>query len=235
MAFRSSLFQHLRTATNAILPITCCLCEKPGEAFCQSCLRLFTSNKHLQSLSCVGCGLAKLCDCQTAGWAIDRTFALTNYTPPFDRLITDMKFHGQLYIAKNLGKLLGDFIARQLSEEGLNEFVTIPIPLSGDRFRERGFNQAAQIAKGLALANHSTKLQGLIVRQSAHRAQSLLTRKERLAHLSNAYALVGRAPIAALLVDDVMTTGATLNACAALLKQAGTQRVYAAVIGRTQR
>jgi ComF family protein len=235
MTFRSALSHHLKLASNAILPITCCLCEAPGEAFCPRCLPLLSTHSGLSSHCCTGCGLTQQCDCQLSGWSIDRTFALTDYAPPFDRLITDMKFHGQLYIAQNLGRLLGAAIASDLQELASEAIVAIPIPLSRERFLERGFNQAAQIAKGVVKKNPTLSQKPVLARQSAHRAQSLLTREERLHHLSNAYVLVSKPPRTALLIDDVMTTGATLNACANVLKNAGTLRVFVAVVGRTQR
>jgi ComF family protein len=235
MTFRSTLFHHLKRASNVILPITCCLCEAPGKAFCDRCLALFSQNGSALTFRCLGCGLIKQCDCNTTGWSIDRTFLLTDYAPPFDRLITNMKFHGQLHIAQNLGRLLGETLAATLPERISEEFVMIPIPLSRERFLERGFNQAAHIAKGVLKRIPAISQKTVIARQSAHRAQSLLTREERLAHLSNAYVLVEDPPRTALLIDDVMTTGATLNACAKVLKNAGTERVFAAVVGRTQR
>jgi ComF family protein len=111
----------------------------------------------------------------------------------------------------------------------------VPMPLSPERLRQRGFNQAFLIARGLApqLVNNT-----LLLRIQDTPAQSSLPRRERLANVEHAFAieplqrhrLKGKRIV---LVDDVMTSGASINAAALALKQAGAQHVTALVFART--
>lgn len=114
--------------------------------------------------------------------------------------------------------------------------VLLPMPLSAQRLAERGFNQALQLAKALDAAK--TQVNTLL--KLIHTApQSSLKRSERLQNLAGALAL---APLRAaslrgqnvLLIDDVMTSGATLNTAAQVLKQAGAMSVKALVFARTE-
>jgi ComF family protein len=220
------------------LPKACCLCNAKGSLLCQQCQNVVYRHR---SPSCTGCGLRQGCDCNTAGWAIDQTIALTDYEAPFDRLITALKFSGHIKIAAVLGEHMGLALAPWL--ENLPQPVALtPVPLSIRRFSERGFNQARQLAKAAQqtlnsrAAQANIQLHDYLLRQSATQAQALLDRNERLANLSGAYALANSKPKKqVVLIDDVMTTGATLNTCATLLKANGCETVWALVAARRQR
>jgi ComF family protein len=150
-----------------------------------------------------------------------------------------MKFQSQQSIGQILGSLMGKQLREIFEKEDLNptHFNLMPIPLSSARFRQRGFNQALSIANGIR-KTMPINLKMDLVRTAQTQSQSTLDRAQRLANLSNAYALANTAerhfkPIV-ILVDDVMTTGATLNTCAALLKQNGVREVWAMVAARTE-
>jgi ComF family protein len=176
-----------------------------------------------------------------ASWSVDQTVALTDYEAPFDRLITELKFRGQINIASVLGAHMGQALA-PLIQDLAQPVVLTPVPLSHRRFSERGFNQARQMATAalkainLQHAEAPIRMQEYLVRRSATQAQALLDRNERLANLKDAYSMSDTQPAKhVVLVDDVMTTGATLNACAAVLKANGCQTVWALVAARRQR
>jgi ComF family protein len=220
-----------------VLPRACCLCEELGGAICSHCSETI---KKPYSLRCHGCGLRNACDCYTELWAIDRTIALTTYTPPFDRLIADMKFQSKQSIAKILGELMGQQLSAIIDHEhiDLGQFCLIPVPLSPARFRQRGFNQALSMARSVR-KQAGVPIQTIVQRTAAKQSQSLLNRSERLANLKDTYILnldknQQKAIHCAILVDDVMTTGATLNTCAALLKQSGFNQVWALVAARAE-
>jgi ComF family protein len=223
----------LGKSLNAVLPRACHLCEAVGSALCRRCEALVRSTI---SLRCSGCGLNTACDCHVLGWKIDRTLAMASYQAPIDSLIGEMKFQSKQSIGKVLGAIMGQEFAHRLAYEtqSLDDFCLVPVPLSAARFRHRGFNQADTIAK--ALAKHlALPVRHIIARGHQLQSQSQLGRQARLLNLNQAYVLTQKSPKKVILVDDVMTTGATLNHCADLLKSAGAAEVWAMVAARTER
>lgn len=161
----------------------------------------------------------------------DATVAALAYAFPADTLVHALKFRGELALAA----CVGDVLAGRLASAEL-ETVThvVPIPLSRARLRGRGFNQAVEIARPLARrAGRQVEL-GLLERARDTPPQFDLPWAERQRNVRGAFAatrtLVG-ATVA--LVDDVMTTGATLDEAAATLKGAGAIRVVNWVVART--
>jgi ComF family protein len=155
----------------------------------------------------------------------DATVAALAYEFPADALVHSLKFRGELALAEYLGGLLRQCIA----EPDVDSVV--PVPLSASRLRDRGYNQAVEIARELA----PRKIElDLCVRDLDTPAQMDLPYAERRRNVRGAFrctrALTG-ASVA--VVDDVMTTGATLDEVAHVLKQAGAGRVVNWVVART--
>lgn len=231
-----------------VLPKACLLCEATGAHCCQRCCDLIA--RPIAQLYCTGCGLSKQCECTSPHWHVDRSLVFGNYQSPIDKLITGIKFHNRISDAAVLGQLLGRAIAVQFTPRSdklvsPERFQIVPVPLSHARLRERGFNQAERIATSVYrhLRRHWPEQtisinRSLLVRHSSGSAQSLLTRPERLSNLDHTYAMAATSkmplPAMVMLIDDVMTTGATINSCALALKQAGVKTVWAAVVARTQ-
>ncbi len=111
--------------------------------------------------------------------------------------------------------------------------LVIPIPLSSRRLRRRGFNQAEIIARGLAL-NFNYELNLELIKIKNTRAQSSLSAKKRSSNLVDAFKWSGQRPIKRdiLLIDDVITTGSTLDSAAETLKLAGAHKIIALVIAK---
>jgi ComF family protein len=237
MSLSNPIFKRFSAAIDAgldcVLPRACCVCDSLGAVICQRCCEELLKPSGLR---CHGCALTSGCDCNTANWAIDRTITLTTYAPPFDRLIAEMKFQSKQSICKVLGNLMGEQLRQLTQRENItvDHVCLIPVPLSPQRFRQRGFNQAFMMTQAM-LKITPFVIEPRIQRTATKQSQSSLDRAQRLVNLSNAYRLNGRAPQHAILIDDVMTTGATLNTCASLLKQNGTQEVWAMVVARTER
>ncbi len=229
-SLKSLLESCLDAAASIALPKACCLCQQLGSHWCEPCLNGLRGKR---AMRCSGCGLTKACDCDPKAWLIDRTLVLADYVLPLDRLITEMKFQGKLPIADALGLQMGKLLQATLQTEGL-AITGVPIPLSNKRLRERGFNQAHRIANAMKQHSELLTLRPFqLIRTKQKTAQSSLGREARLENLSQTYEVVGIPPMRVLLIDDVMTTGATLNSCAAALKTAGTREVWAIVAART--
>jgi ComF family protein len=160
--------------------------------------------------------------------AFDRAVAALEYTFPVDKLIQSYKYHQQLALARLFGALLHQSVRSQPQPDAI-----LPLPLHPARLRERGFNQAHEIAKGLA-----KDLRLPLAPQMARRivntaAQASLDWEARKKNMKGAFVceqpLDGRH---VALVDDVMTSGATLHEAAQTLKRAGAAQVSLWVVAR---
>lgn len=172
----------------------------------------------------VACGA-----CQAAPPPLDRVHAACLYAFPLDRLLPRFKFHRDLAA----GRLLAQLMAERF--EGLaRPDALVPVPLHRARLRQRGYDQALELARPLASALQLPLRPELLRRVRATAAQSELDRAARARNLRNAFraepALT--VPRHVALVDDVMTTGATLHAAAHALRAAGVARIDAWVCAR---
>ncbi len=207
---------------------TCFLCHGASrDLVCADCT---AELPWLDARVCPRCSLASpagaVCGrCLADPPYFDATAAALWYRFPADVLVQALKFRGELALAGFLAKILG---AKLGSEKP--DFV-VPVPLSAARLRERGYNQAAEIARRLAPGRVEL---GLCERTRDGRAQMELPFAERHRNVRNAFA-VRRALDGATVavVDDVMTTGATLGELARTLKAAGAARVVNWVLART--
>lgn len=219
-----------------VLTAYCLLCASSIKnshlSICGSCLQELP----VQTKGCCRqCGLSSgkgtICGhCIKSPPAFDATHAVYQYAYPVDALLQKYKYSNQLTIA--------DILARLLSDNRLDSDlpdVLIPMPLHPQRLQERGFNQAAEIARIVAkhlqvpLDMHCCK------RVKFAAPQVSLPLKQRVRNMRNAFICerkLGGLKIA--LLDDVMTTGASLNALAAAVKKAGAAHVECWVVARTQ-
>jgi len=151
-------------------------------------------------------------------------------------LILQFKYKEKKYLANPLGRLLADFVGNNLKEENFDYIV--PIPLERSRQRKRGFNQAELLAQILGEAVNKPVLIHLVKRRKKTKPQFGLSRGERFENLSGAFEIsksvkADGPPIAGktvLLLDDLATTGVTLDECAKVLKMAGVREVYGLVL-----
>lgn len=155
----------------------------------------------------------------------NRTFSMFVYQEPIKKLITGLKFQKKLIYAKLLGELLTRQLASAYQEDCLPECI-IPVPLHQTRLRERGFNQAVELARPIA-NKFKIKIDLQCCRRvHATTSQAELPAQERYANVKNAFRVKNsfKAKHVALL-DDVMTTGHTINELSKVLRQAGVRQI----------
>jgi ComF family protein len=169
-----------------------------------------------------------------------RSFGL--YTGHLRRVILRMKFGRQERLGRRLGELLAGIwnSLEDLSDGSMP--VIIPVPLHSSRRRERGFNQAEMLVRGLVKALGKGRgasglavTNGCLARQRATPPQTGLSVSARRENLRGAFEVVDIPKIRermVMVIDDVMTTGATLSACARTLKHAGAARVFGLTLAR---
>ena len=229
----------------AVLPAACLGCGEPLLArhsalnLCPACRARIRS---LPAAVCAVCGrpLAGLANapqglrcpaCRAHSPAFERLLALWSYEPPVDAVLLALKFRRLDYLGRHLAaEILASLSDRLPALDGV-----VAVPLHWRRRLTRGYNQAELIAAPIA-AGLGVPLLAALAKPRATRPQSRLPRKERMANLRKAFAVRRPDRIAGrrlLLVDDVATTGATLDAAAAALKAAGAAAVVALVVART--
>jgi ComF family protein len=217
------------------------LCAQWGHGgLCADCQGRFASNPVLR---CPRCALPQamgaVCGhCLREPPPFDRCVAAADYGFPWDRLIAGFKFNGRAEWAGLLADVLAQALARDLRPGDVPATLVLPVPLSATRLRERGYNQAWELARRLA-ATRGVPAQALWLqrlRDTPH--QVGLSRRERERNLRDAMWVTpeGQAGLAGrhvALVDDVMTTGVTAAAGALALKAAGAATVQVWVVART--
>jgi ComF family protein len=221
-----------RSLANLVFGGSCYLCR--GAAQDVLCAQCEAELPRLAGPACPRCALPSpggaLCGrCLASPPAYDETVAALAYEFPADVLVQGLKFRGELALAP----LLGELLAARLPRGARVDWI-VPVPLSAARLRARGFNQALEIARPLATAT-GCRLAPLLAERGRDTPPQLeLPREERARNVRGAFRCgerLERAEIA--LVDDVMTTGATLDELAATLKRAGAARVVNWVVART--
>jgi ComF family protein len=233
----TKVFKVLRPGSWA-LGSACAVCRAEAlHRLCDDCLRRFAA----PTSRCEVCarhtpsGQRRCGRCTTHPPPLDGTCAAVDYTHPWDGLITRLKFNDGLDLLADLSQLMHLALAR---DHAARCDWALPVPLSPRRLAERGYNQSWELARRLAptWAERADARLLLRVRDTPH--QLGLKRSERETNVRGAFAVD---PLRAgelsggsvLLVDDVMTSGATAFEIARTLRQAGAARIHLAVLART--
>lgn len=214
----------------------CVVCSAwPARTFCDACVQRFAQpvNRCRSCALPVAGDIARCGACLTNPPPLDTCLAAVAYGFPWDHSIAALKFRGQAGLARALGLLLRSTPWVEPLLESID--IVLPLPLSAERLRERGFNQAVLLARQLAPGRVDTRS---LLRIRHTPALSGMDRKTRLAHVRGAFAIEpARAHLLAgqrvLLIDDVMTSGATLHEAARTVRLAGAAAVSAMVVART--
>jgi len=222
---------------DTLLPGSCTLCGGTSrDALCQACC---TRHIDWQTVRCSSCAIrlpesaySALCgSCLAHPPAFDATFAATDYAPPIDQAVQNLKFHARLPLAKAFGRILSTMPPPLLMPD-----LIIAVPLSFERLAERGFNQSLEIACTLARDWNLPIDHTVCLRVKHTQTQASLPLRQRRVNMRNAYAVQNSQLIfnkRVGVVDDVMTTGHTLNELAQCLKRHGATHVTNFVVART--
>ncbi|HET6431531.1 ComF family protein [Dyella sp.] len=222
-----ALLKPLQALQQWLLPPCCLLCGAAGDQgldLCRACADELPRNRSC----CARCALplalpAALCGrCQRKPPPWDATWAPFRYGWPLDRLESRFKFSRELAAGRTLQALW----QREPRRLALPELI-VPVPLHRARLRQRGYNQALELARPLARALGVPLRHDLLLRARATAAQSELDAVSRRRNVRGAFSVrAGVAlPAHVAVLDDVMTTGATLAECSRVLKRSGVKRV----------
>jgi competence protein ComFC len=215
----------LAALVDAVLPVTCAGCGEEGELLCGRCrvplVRRIDEppGVPIGMVASIPDGLVQLEWCAT-------------YSGPVRSALHALKYEGERRLAKPIGLAL----AERWRRAGVGGDVLVPVPVHADRLRARGFNQAELLAgaAGLALG---MPVSNCLARPHTTQAQHRLSRARRSENVGHAFALTagGDRPVRGrwiVVVDDIVTTGATLSGCARILAAAGATAVSGLAVAR---
>ncbi len=206
---------------NTIFPTNCLSCGKRGSDLCITCIGDFP-----------------IAERESAKWI----FPLYDYRhPPIKKTLWLIKYKGKKRLAQILAELMHGKILEELSElsvmENYNNPILIPIPLSSKRRRERGYNQTELICKELAKIDENKNFElhtdVLIKPKDTEHQARIKDRRIRLKNIAGSFSIKNKEVMKnrnVILLDDITTTGATLNEARKILKQNGAKKVIAFTI-----
>lgn len=226
-----------------ILPQQCLLCQgpcRPGDSYglCRGCLKDLPWNIS----ACQRCALPlpvgyaqgrqPLCgQCLSHAPPFQLTHAAWRYAPPMDYLIQQIKFHGDLACTRTLGELLAISLKAAVIDY---PDLLVPVPLHSRRLRERGFNQALEIARPISRLLNIPIDSKSCQRVRSTGPQSDLPLSQRQANIRNAFVVSTSLQVQHVaIVDDVMTSGHTVSALASELLKQGVERISVWCCART--
>lgn len=214
-----------------LFPKRCISCHKIGTYLCSACQKRIKPN---ETLFCLVCGRVSVNGtthpgCRTR-YAIDGYSAAKTFCSPVKELIHELKYHGVYDSAKLCAAVLSAAVPEAVLTK---KPLIVAIPLHPTRERERGFNQSFLLAKLLSEKFELRLAQNILKRTKYTKSQTKLNRSERQKNVRDAFACTRKlSGQMILLVDDTVTTGATISACANALKRAGASFVWAVALSQ---
>jgi competence protein ComFC len=223
-----------------IFPPVCAICEnelKIGEQFiCGDC---YLNIEFIESHFCHRCGAPlerdrKTCrHCRGIKFHFEKVRAVATYVSPLSEMIHFLKYNRKTHIANRLGIFMGNVF--QSDSELFSSDIIVPVPLHRARKRERGYNQSKLLAQVVSDISGKTLIDDSIIRKKATKSQTMLAVDERVENLRDAFAVVAPEKIKGkniVIIDDVLTTGTTLEEMAKTLIREGAASVSCLVLAR---
>lgn len=223
-----------RRFLDLLFPPRCVGCGRVGAWLCAECLDQIP---RVESPFCARCGDAvaagDLCArCRVAPLQIERIRAAVYFEGVLRKAMHGLKYRGRAVLAEPLGGLM----AAYWTQHPMPADLIVPVPLHADRLRERGYNQAALLAREMARRTGLVVNERALVRQRSTASQIKLDARQRKENVRDAFHCSGNSLAGkhVLLIDDVCTTGATLEACAVALCAGGARGVQALTLARAR-
>ena len=206
---------------NLIYPKVCGICEKGQNTYlCRKCenklkaIAIFGKDEYIEKY-------------------FENHYYIFKYDSIIRNLIIDYKFNEKPYLYRSILEFINKYQKEYIQFKIYD--IIIPVPISKKRNRERGYNQSLLIAKGMA-QNKNIKLRNNVISKvKNNNTQSKLNKEERAENVKNVYKIANNKEIIdknILLIDDIFTTGATLNECSKMLKQANAKKVDVLTIAK---
>lgn len=221
----------LSAISSLFYPKECPVCQKilvAGEKiFCSECLLRFPwADPDLQSMG----DFFKSLPYSTRP---EKLYSLFNYTAGEEtkNLLFSIKYHNRPKLAYNIGRMLGEHLINHLEAD-----IIIPVPLHPKRETERGYNQSTQIAKGVSHITGIPYCENILERILNTKTQTEQNREQRIASMNGAFTLKNSSAIEnkrIILIDDVITTGATIGACLQAICETNVKNITLACVART--
>lgn len=242
MEIKEKINQFKELFLDLLLPKLCLVCNTEGSYLCDRCL---TKIPLIDKFSCPNCHKVSLhgktCEtCQKSYYLNGAIFALDYKNPLIQRMIKLLKYHFVKDLINPLAKILineiknSHFLSDNFTADE-SSFLIIPIPLHHKKFLWRGFNQSELLAKKLAEEFELDLRTDVLVKIKNTKSQTDLKEEERHLNVKKSFEVKNRKEVKdklIFLIDDVLTTGSTLNEAARELKKAGAQEVWGITLAR---
>ncbi len=207
----------------ALMPKECLFCLAKGSYVCQECLKKIKP------------ALSEDCKIKLRPSFLDGLLVSMDWRQPeVQKIIHIYKYNFVKDLATEINPIMANKLNKFMQTQDLQEWVLVPVPLHKRKLNYRGFNQAEEMAKLLGKSLNLQAVQAL-KRVKAKKPQMKLSREERLKNVKDVYAVAENTQVEnkkIILVDDVATTGATLNELARILKNRGALKVYGFCLAR---
>lgn len=233
----------LQSILDIIYPVRCPICGDivlpKGERICSPCRMKLP---YIEEPRCMKCskpleqdGKEYCSDCGHKRYAFDKGYALWIYNDDMRHSIAEFKYHNKKEYAKFYINEMLRLYGKRINN--LTPDVIVPVPLHRSKYQSRGYNQADILARGFGKELEIPVLSKLLIRNKKTLPQKKLSNKERFDNLREAFEFsdmefrnYNKKITTVLLVDDIYTTGSTIDACSSVLKSNGIEKVYFLVL-----